>query len=109
MPKVSEGHKEARREQILVGARRAFARHGFEGATVTRLEEETGLSRGAIFHYFPSKADLFLALAERDDEHLAGLLLEHGIAGVIRALPLEDPDWLRTRLETVSRLHTDSE
>ena len=31
-----------------------------------RLEEATGLSRGAIFHHFRDKDALFLALAEQD-------------------------------------------
>ncbi|MBD0324688.1 MAG: TetR family transcriptional regulator, partial [Aldersonia sp.] len=44
MPKVSEDHLAARRSQILDGARRCFAEYGFEGATVRRLEEATGLS-----------------------------------------------------------------
>jgi TetR/AcrR family transcriptional regulator, transcriptional repressor of aconitase len=43
MPKVSEEHLQARREEILDGARRTFARHGYEGATVALLEEEIGL------------------------------------------------------------------
>ena len=57
MPKISEERKAERREQILVGARRCFAEHGYEGATVALLEAEIGLSRGAIFNYFPSKED----------------------------------------------------
>ena len=63
MPKISEERKAERREQILGGARRCFAEHGYEGATVARLEDEIGLSRGAIFNYFPSKEDLFVELA----------------------------------------------
>ena len=72
MPKVTEAHRESRRRQILDGARTAFARHGYEGTTVPRLEAEIGLSRGAIFSYYPSKLDLFVALAEEG----AKLLLE---------------------------------
>ena len=45
-------------------ARGFFARFGYEGATVRRLEEATGLSRGAIFHHFRDKDSLFLAVAE---------------------------------------------
>ena len=52
MPKVSREHVEARRAQILEGARRAFARFGYEGATVPRLEREIDLSHGAIFSYY---------------------------------------------------------
>ena len=54
MPKISEQRKAERREQILAGARRCFAEHGYGGATVVRLEQATGLSRGAIFNYFAS-------------------------------------------------------
>ena len=62
MPKVTEEHLESRRVQILEGARHVFARYGYQGATVARLEEAIGMSRGAIFHYFDDKEDLFLAL-----------------------------------------------
>ena len=55
MPRVSQVQLDARRRQILAGARACFARHGYEGATVRRLEDETGLSRGAIFHHFRDK------------------------------------------------------
>ncbi|TML22030.1 MAG: helix-turn-helix transcriptional regulator, partial [Actinobacteria bacterium] len=51
MPRVSQQQLDARRQEILAGARACFARYGYEGATVRRLEEETGLSRGAIFHH----------------------------------------------------------
>ncbi len=50
MPRVSTDQLAARRQQILTGARTCFADHGYEGATVRRLEEYTGLSSGAIFH-----------------------------------------------------------
>ena len=99
MPRVSPEYLERRREEILAGARRAFARYGLEGATVARLEEEIGVSRGAIFHYFASKEDLFIALAERDSVRVARLLEEKGLAGVVRAIADEDPDWLGTYLE----------
>ena len=63
---MSQEHLDARRAEILEGARRAFARYGYQGATVARLEAEIGLSRGAIFHYFDSKLDLFVELAVQD-------------------------------------------
>ena len=42
MPKVTQEHLDARRAQILDGARRAFAEHGYDGATV---EEARGGDR----------------------------------------------------------------
>src|SRR3954462_15078322 len=104
MPKVSEEHLEARREQILEGARRAFARHGYEGATVARLEEEIGLSRGAIFNYFPDKWSLFFELASRDQYELTTLLMEQGLDATLQHLTTESPDWMAVYFEVLRRL-----
>lgn len=121
MPRVSQDHLDARRRQILDGARACFARHGYEGATVRRLEEATGLSRGAIFHHFRDKESLFLALAEDDALRMAAVVAEQGLVQVMRDLLAgrregrddedgrgEHPaDWLGTRLEVSRRLRTD--
>ena len=107
MPKISEERKTERRGQILAGARRCFARHGYEGATVVRLEEETGLSRGAIFNYFGSKEELFLELAWRDNERLVRLWLEKGWDAAQREIAAEDPEWLGVYLEIARKLRTD--
>ncbi len=107
MPKVTEKHLASRRRQILGGARRAFARHGYEGATVRRLESEIGLSRGAIFHHFPDKDSLFLAVAEDDAEEIARVVSEHGLVQVMRELRNRDAGWLGTQLEVSRRLRTE--
>ena len=111
MPRVSSDHLLARRQQILDGARACFTRHGYEGATVRRLEESTGLSRGAIFHHYRDKDALFLALAEQDAERMADVVAAQGLVQVMREL-LAHPDgdergWLGTRLEVSRRLRTD--
>lgn len=117
MPRVSQDHLAARRRQILDGARSCFARHGYEGATVRRLEEATGLSRGAIFHHFKDKESLFLALAEDDAARMADVVAEQGLVQVMRDLLAGSSaargdagtgaDWLGTRLEVSRRLRTD--
>jgi AcrR family transcriptional regulator len=104
MPKVSEEHAQARREQILEGARRAFARDGYEGATVAKLEVEIGLSRGAIFNYFPDKWSLFFELASRDQYELTALLMEQGLDATLRHLTTESPDWMAVYFEVLRRL-----
>ncbi len=96
-----------RRSQILGAARRAFARHGYEGATVKVLEAETGLSRGAIFHHFRDKEALFLALAEDDAARTAAVVAEHGLVQVMRDLEDKDAGWLGVQLEVRRRLRTD--
>ena len=109
MPKVSREHVEARRAQILEGARRCFARCGYEGATVPRLEREIGLSHGAIFNYFRSKLDLFVALAVEDHRRFHRLYGERGFAGLARHIAEADPAWLSVYLELHRRLYTDPE
>jgi TetR/AcrR family transcriptional regulator, transcriptional repressor of aconitase len=109
VPKRSEAHLQARREQILAGARHAFAHYGYEGATVARLEEEIGLSRGAIFNYFPNKLELFLALATEDEFRVLTTWVERGFEAVLREIAEESPDWLGVYLENARRLRTDEE
>lgn len=109
MPKVSEEHLQARREEILEGARRAFARHGYEGATVALLEEEIGLSRGAIFNYYPDKWSLFFELAARDQHQLLTMMIEQGLDATIRHLTTESPDWLAVYMEVTRRLRGNPE
>jgi TetR/AcrR family transcriptional regulator, transcriptional repressor of aconitase len=118
VPRVSRNQLDARRRQILAGARTCFARHGYEGATVRRLEEQTGLSRGAIFHHFRDKESLFLAVAEDDAAAMVQTVAEHGLVQVMRDLLARATDpateaevagWLGTQLEVSRRLRTDPE
>ena len=109
MPKVTQEHLEARRAEILDGARRAFAEYGYEGATVARLEEATGFSRGAIFHYFENKADLFVELAMEMNTRFGDILLEGGLHEAFRALADESPEWLAVLIETEGRMRHDED
>ncbi|GAB7037342.1 MULTISPECIES: TetR/AcrR family transcriptional regulator [Catenuloplanes] len=112
MPRVSQDQLDARRQEILSAARACFARHGYEGATVRRLEEATGLSRGAIFHHFRDKDSLFLAVAEDDAAAMVTTVAENGLVQVMRDLLARagSPDtagWLGSQLEVSRRLRTD--
>jgi len=107
VPRISEEEKVARREHVLAGARRCFGRYGYEGATVIRLEQEIGLSRGAIFNWFPTKEDLFLELAGRDNNRIITTWIEEGLEAALRAVLEEDPEWLGVYLGVAHRLRTD--
>jgi AcrR family transcriptional regulator len=65
MPKVSQSHLDARRQQILDAAIECFSRQGFHPTTMQDIIRESGLSSGAIYMYFASKEELIEAIAER--------------------------------------------
>lgn len=109
MPKVSQAHVESRRAEILDGARRAFAQYGYEGATVARLEQEIGLSRGAIFNYFGSKLDLFVQLSLEENRRYIDLMIAQGFDDAIRSMSNENPEWLGMIFEIQGRLRHDPE
>ncbi|MFF5030248.1 TetR/AcrR family transcriptional regulator [Streptomyces collinus] len=66
MPKVTQQHMDARREQILGAARRCFLRDGFHSTSMQDLFAESGLSAGAVYRYFTSKDEMILAIAEEN-------------------------------------------
>lgn len=65
MPRVSDEHLAARRQQILDAAQRCFLRNGFHQTSMQDVKDEAGLSIGAVYRYFPSKTELITAIAEQ--------------------------------------------
>lgn len=65
MPKVSEQHREKRRDQILDAALRCFAARGFQRTSMADIITESGLSAGAIYGHFESKQQIMLSVARR--------------------------------------------
>ena len=55
------------------------------------LEEEIGLSRGAIFHHVADKEALFLAVAEQDAAAMRHTVAEHGLVQVMREMVAASP------------------
>lgn len=64
MPRVSEDHLAARRQQILEAARACFLRDGFHNTSMQDVIAEAGLSMGAVYRYFKSKNDLVTSIAK---------------------------------------------
>lgn len=52
----------ATRGQLITAAREHFARDGYQATHTGRILEQAGVSRGALYHHFPSKQDLFEAV-----------------------------------------------
>ncbi|MBI1250726.1 MAG: TetR family transcriptional regulator [Alphaproteobacteria bacterium] len=78
-----------RRRQILDAALVCFRRRGFHQATVQEICAEAGISAGALYRYFPSKADIIAAIAEDNRRETEALLddVKRG-ASLIEALTI---------------------
>lgn len=97
MPRVSEAHLAARRQQILDAARTCFARNGFHATSMQDVISEAGLSVGAFYRYFKSKEDLVTAIAEQVIGMVSGMLDE--IRAADPPPPIEDV--MRRLLQTI--------
>ncbi len=66
MPKLKPATQAARRDHILDGAEKCFARTGFHRTTMHDICKEAAVSPGALYVYFDSKEALIAGLCERD-------------------------------------------
>ena len=53
--------RDERRELLLARATELFAKHGYEGLSMSQLAREAQISKALLYHYFPSKRRLFEA------------------------------------------------
>lgn len=56
----------AKRRQILDGARRVFMELGFDGASMGEIARSAGVSKGTLYVYFADKNALFEAIVEEE-------------------------------------------
>ncbi len=91
----------ATRDKILQAALDVFAEKGYHRALVDDIVRASRTSKGAVYHHFPNKEALFLALVDEFSERLAVAVAEniagaHGALGKVQAA-------LTAGLETFAR------
>lgn len=59
-PRQKGGDGDQRRDRILQAAQALFAERGYEGTSAEAIASQAGVAKGLIFHYFGSKAELYL-------------------------------------------------
>ena len=64
MPRVIK-HPDIRRAELLDRATALFVQRGYDNVSLNDLIADAGVSKGAFYHWFPSKDELITALAER--------------------------------------------
>lgn len=99
MPKTrTKLDREAKVEEILELAERRLQEGGYEDLSVAALARELGLAQNAIYWYFPSKDDLFVAVLRRMLEDVAARKPRANVGHRQRIL------WFTDQLEPLSRL-----
>jgi AcrR family transcriptional regulator len=93
--------KPATRDKILQAALEVFAQKGYHRALVDDIVRTSRTSKGAVYHHFPNKEALFLALVDEFSARLAeavatGIAGAHGALGKVEAA-------LTAGLETFAR------
>ena len=72
MPRIITEYKEEVRKKIIEAAFSLFLDKGYHGTTMDEIAERLGVTKPALYQYFPSKEDLFAAVAERSRQELMG-------------------------------------
>lgn len=67
-----EQRTQATKSKLLTVARKLFVAHGFNGVPAEELVKQAGLTRGALYHHFGGKEELFAALYEELQKEVAG-------------------------------------
>jgi AcrR family transcriptional regulator len=83
MPSVSEPaytrlNVDERRAQILAAGTALFAEHSFEEISMREIAQAAGVSKPLLYHYFPSKIDLFKAAVGEAATELERLISPSG-------------------------------
>lgn len=64
---------DARREQLLASGARLLAERPFDEVSIEEIARAASVSKGLLYHYFPTKKDFLIAAIERGQDELAEL------------------------------------
>ncbi len=61
-----------RRERILTASALEFAEHGYGAASINRIIDSAGISKGTLYYYFEDKEDVFATTMQQAVERVLG-------------------------------------
>jgi AcrR family transcriptional regulator len=70
-PAYSRLQVDERRSQLLELGAELFAKHSYAELSMAKIAREAGISKGLLYHYFPSKQDYFVATLQQGAEEIA--------------------------------------
>jgi len=74
MPRIMQDYRDEVRKKIVEAAYGFFLRKGYHATTMGEIAASLGVTKPALYQYFPGKEDLYAAVAEYGREELAGIL-----------------------------------
>jgi AcrR family transcriptional regulator len=91
----------ATRERLIEAGREQFGAHGYEGASLDAILAQAGVKRGALYHHFASKQELFDVVLDREVARIARAVATRAGAAAdpVEALRLGCRTWLRMALD----------
>src|SRR6058998_3576749 len=85
-PTRNVDQSEATRSALIAAARPLFAQRGYAGVGTEEIVRAAGVTRGALYHHFGGKDDLFAAVYEQVE---AELVAEIGQVATVASDPLD--------------------
>lgn len=106
-PAYTRLNVDERRRRLIDAGSRLFAEHAFEEISMRQIAQDAGISKSLLYHYFPSKTELFKAAVQQHAEELQQLIQPAG-----ERPPLEELTanldaylaWIETNARTWSKL-----
>lgn len=94
-PQKTQRDPDATRDSILDAAFQEIYRHGFQAASLSNILSKTALTKGALYHHFPNKNDLGLAVIDE--------VVRDGLDAMVFSPLRESAEPFETLLEIVRR------
>lgn len=73
-PAYTRLNVDERRSQIVNAGKALFTKHAYEEISMRQIAETAGVSKPLLYHYFPSKIDLFKAAVAEAAAELQGVI-----------------------------------
>jgi AcrR family transcriptional regulator len=74
MPRIISEYREEVRKKIVETAYCLTLERGYRGTTMEEIARKLGVTKPALYQYFPGKESLYAAVAERCRQEMSGLL-----------------------------------
>jgi AcrR family transcriptional regulator len=98
--------KAVRQREIAEAALELVAKHGLDGATVSRIAKSVQLTRGALYRHFPSREAVLLAAMDLMGERVstwASSAARENVYEQFEAMGATHAAWAESQLETFVR------